>query len=200
MIAHVQGRAEKERPREARLEARTKKLPVFPDPRYLACSSDKGTVHVFSLGAGRAASRTVEAPAASPPPPAPAASPPNARSNLSFLRRVIPGIASSYLESEWSFAQVRGLDAPTLCAFGAEPNTIVCVGADGSFLVSKFGAAGGECERVSYHKFIRSDDEEAENRFFDTPPPPATTETADAGPTGPADADPPAPPPTAAAD
>ena len=69
------------------------------------------------------------------------------------------GLAAAYLESEWSFAQVHGLDAPTLCAFGAEPNTIVVVGADGSFLVSKF-AEGGECERLSFAKFVRSPDED----------------------------------------
>ena len=79
----------------------------------------------------------------------------NARSNLSFLRRVIPGLAPAYLESEWSFAQIRGTGERALCAFGAEPNTIVVVGADGSFLLSRF-VEGGEGERLSYSKFIRS--------------------------------------------
>ena len=55
--------------------------------------------------------------------------------------------------------RTRTSDAPTLCAFGAEPGTVVVVGADGSFLVSKF-ADGGECERVSFAKFIRSPDED----------------------------------------
>ena len=130
------------------------------EAKFLACSSDKGTVHIFSLGDGGGARRVDgdPAPRAAPPAP-PAGAPANARSNLSFLRRVIPGLASSYLESEWSFAQVHGLDAPTLCAFGAEPGTVVVVGADGSFLVSRF-ADGGECERVSFAKFIRSPDED----------------------------------------
>ena len=66
-----------------------------------------------------------------------------------FLRKVVPGgLAAAYLESEWSFAQVRGVHAPTICAFGKTPNTVVSVGADGAFLVSRF-ADGGECERVA---------------------------------------------------
>ena len=119
-------------------------LAFAPDSNFLACSSDKGTVHIFSLGGDGHRVLSQEAPRGGPGGPAPrggdhgdaaspasdgrpaaaagggGARPSNARSNLSFLRRVIPGIASSYLESEWSFAQVHGLDAPTLCAFGSE--------------------------------------------------------------------------------
>ena len=83
-----------------------------------------------------------------------------------FLRKVVPGgLAAAYLESEWSFAQVRGVHAPTICAFGKTPNTVVSVGADGAFLVSRF-ADGGECERVAFHRFIKSKEEEE----FDVPP------------------------------
>ena len=69
------------------------------------------------------------------------------------------GLAAAYLESEWSFSQVRGVHAPTICAFGKTPNTVVSVGADGAFLVSRF-ADGGECERVAFHRFIKSKEEE----------------------------------------
>ena len=73
----------------------------------------------------------------------------NQKSHLAFLRKVVPGgLAAAYLESEWSFAQVRGVHAPTICAFGKTPNTVVSVGADGAFLVSRF-ADGGECERAT---------------------------------------------------
>mmetsp|Transcript_15951 Transcript_15951/g.49987 ORF Transcript_15951/g.49987 Transcript_15951/m.49987 type:complete len:392 (+) Transcript_15951:80-1255(+) len=107
--------------------------------RFVACTSDKGTAHIFSI----------EEPAE------------NTKSNLSFLRRVVPaGLASSYLESEWSFAQVRGLDAPTLCAFGHQPNTIVLIAADGAFLVSAFKNPG-ECDRLTFARFIRDDADDA---------------------------------------
>jgi len=112
-------------------------------------------VHIFSIGA-----------ACNVSPPAysdgrGASLPANARSNLSFLKKVIPGVASSYLESEWSFAQLRGLDGPAVCGFGAQPNTIVVVGGDGSFLTAGFGG-GGDCGRISFAKFVRGEAEEAD--------------------------------------
>ena len=122
---------------------------------HLACSSDKGTVHIFSLESkgkqpvdGRAASR---GPRASEE--AAAQAPKNATSNLSLLRRIIPGVPK-YVDSEWSFAQVHGLESHTICAFGQDPGSIVVVGADGSYLHCSF-LAGGECEKVSYAKFVR---------------------------------------------
>lgn len=45
----------------------------------------------------------------------------------------------------------------TIVAFGAEPNTIVVVGADGSFFKASFGKAGGEMEKTSYSQFVKSD-------------------------------------------
>ena len=121
-----------------------------PETKYLACSSDKGTVHVFNL---KSEGGRVVAPNASSNRLAPYvedhASQNNQKSHLAFLRKVVPGgLAAAYLESEWSFAQVRGVHAPTICAFGKTPNTVVSVGADGAFLVSRF-ADGGECERVT---------------------------------------------------
>uniref|UniRef100_A0A7S3JWF9 Autophagy-related protein 18 n=1 Tax=Aureoumbra lagunensis TaxID=44058 RepID=A0A7S3JWF9_9STRA len=157
-----------------------------PDSKYVACTSDKGTAHVFSIQShhttqassekGTAFERTnsntsSQRHIASSPPnaslsgrggtTAQGAQPNNAKSNLSFLRRVVPGgLASSYLESEWSFAQVHGLEAPTICAFGTQPNTLVLVGADGSFLVSNF-ARGGEAERLTFAKFLNSSSDTA---------------------------------------
>jgi hypothetical protein len=68
-----------------------------------------------------------------------------------------------YFSSEWSYAQIRGVESRSICAFGSEPNTIVVVSAEGSFLLSKF-QEGGECERMSYAKFIKGpSDEELDN-------------------------------------
>jgi hypothetical protein len=52
--------------------------------------------------------------------------------------------------------QVRGIESRSICAFGTEPNTIVVLSADGSFMIAKFDEPG-ECERISYAKFIRDD-------------------------------------------
>lgn len=100
------------------------------------------------------------------------------------MRSLLPQVTPRYFGSEWSYAQIRGLEARTIVAFGAREHTIICtylsfrvvacllvmqgvdqptshvhlnvtgVGADGSYLVSNF-AKGGEGERVSYKKFIR---------------------------------------------
>ena len=141
-------------------------LVFCPETKYLACSSDKGTVHVFNLKSEGGRVVAPNASSSTSPYVEDHMSQHNQKSHLSFLRKVVPGgLAAAYLESEWSFAQVRGVRAPTICAFGKTPNTIVSIGADGAFLVSQFGN-GGECERVSFHRFIKSKEEEE----FDVPP------------------------------
>jgi hypothetical protein len=54
-----------------------------------------------------------------------------------------------YFSSEWSFAQFRVPEGRSICAFGAEPNTIIVVSADGSFNKAHFGN-GGEATRQVY--------------------------------------------------
>jgi hypothetical protein len=63
-----------------------------------------------------------------------------------------------YFESEWSFAQVRGIEGRSICAFGKDPSRIVVVSADGTFIVASFDE-GGDCPRVSTAKFLRNRDE-----------------------------------------
>ncbi|RMX67171.1 hypothetical protein DD238_002385 [Peronospora effusa] len=142
-----------------------------PTAPLLACSSDKGTVHVFSLtaeGSGQSFScdQTTmgSVPAQSLPSHFSAGSAPrsgdddgteNSKSSLSFMRGLLP----KYFSSEWSFAQFRVPETRTICAFGTEKNTIVVVGADGSFYKAVFDA-NGECQNTSYSKFIQSDEDE----------------------------------------
>jgi WD40 repeat protein len=118
----------------------------------LACSSDKGTCHIFSLLSKKANDNT---PQEKPPPVVEDEnSSKNATSNFSLLRRIIPGVPK-YVDSEWSFAQVRGLEPQTICAFGQDPGTLIVVGADGSYLLTNF-AQGGECEKVTFSRFVRA--------------------------------------------
>ena len=159
----------------------------------LACSSDKGTVHIFSLraeGEGPPPSEAgPEGPGSSPREPEAEAKEDgaqrNATSGLGFLRSVVPSIMPKYFASEWSFAQVRGLEGPTICAFGHAPNTIVVVGADGTFLQSSF-AEGGECERVAYARFLRREDDVADDLLVrETPPLPQPPDIAEEHPAAP---------------
>lgn len=141
-----------------------------PNSQLLACSSDKGTVHVFALtteGSGTTGTFSNEhssiAPA-SPAIPVPHYSntnsgPPRSgvedestENSKSRYTRVSPrlalaglpfdtnvlrfdsvstrfsfmrGLLPTYFSSEWSFAQFRVPETRTVCAFGAEKNTII---------------------------------------------------------------------------
>ena len=113
---------------------------------HLACSSDKGTVHIFNLGSASGKAKEEENGGSS--------SQKNNTSKLALLRRVLPGVPK-YVESEWSFAQVHGLDPQSICAFIGQSETIAIVGADGSYTTSNF-SAGGECDTRVFSRFASS--------------------------------------------
>ena len=91
---------------------------------FIACSSDKGTVHIYSLtgevNAAPAAQNALlqqnamnngggnnsQLDASG-----------NATSGLSFMRGLVPGLVPKYFGSEWSCAQVRGIEGKSICAF-----------------------------------------------------------------------------------
>ena len=188
-----------------------------PASTFLACSSDKGTVHIYSLtgavpksrhtsggmggstaagegaienmeggrsGAGKAnsismgESNTDIADSTKTSASAPATTGSNANigyiatdgsssasnkllagKGINFLKGILPGsLVPKYFESEWSFAQVRGIEGRSICAFGKDPNRIVVVSADGTFIIASF-EDGGDCVRVSTAKFLRNRDE-----------------------------------------
>ena len=94
---------------------------------WIAVSSDKGTIHAFSLRTNLV----------------------NQKSSLSTIASVLP----AYFHSQWSFAQFRVPDYRTICAFGNN-YTVVCLCADGSYYKAKFDPAlGGEMTRVQYDRF-----------------------------------------------
>jgi WD40 repeat protein len=108
-----------------------------PQSDWLAVSSDKGTIHVFSLRVSSGgANFTV-----------------NQKSSLFPISKVLP----SYFQSQWSFAQFRVPDYRSVCAFGKDPYTVICLCADGSYYKVKFDPIlGGEMKRVKFDKFIDS--------------------------------------------
>lgn len=115
-----------------------------PSSTFLACSSDKGTVHVFSLSeAGQQQQQQQKMP--------PAASSDALSGLFSSFKSVLP----KYFSSEWSFAQFRVPDCKkTLVAFGAEKHTIVVVSTDGRFFRASF-EKGGECVEKSRERFFK---------------------------------------------
>ncbi|KAM7521499.1 hypothetical protein LguiA_011401 [Lonicera macranthoides] len=118
--------------------------------QWLAVSSDKGTVHVFSLklnlenlGSDILNNNTAD--------PNLAVTPSN--SSLSFIKGVLP----KYFSSEWSVAQFRLVEGSQyIVAFGHQKNTVVILGLDGSFYRCKFDPAiGGEMTQLEYHNFLK---------------------------------------------
>jgi len=141
--------------------------------KYLACSSDKGTVHIFKLsdgtsggpnkqgnsqgasgsGSGSGGSRKQTSGPGS-------GKDDNAKSTLRFMKGILP----KYFSSEWSFAQFRipgyskaSVAMKAICAFGAEENTLLTITADGKFLKCNF-ARGGDCAVESFAKFAKSNE------------------------------------------
>ena len=78
----------------------------------------------------------------------------NQKSTLSFMKGMLP----KYFSSEWSFAQFRIPATRTICAFGNEANTLIIIGADGSFYKVAFGK-GVECEKKFFAYFVKTEDE-----------------------------------------
>lgn len=126
---------------------------------WLALSSDKGTVHVFSLRAGTGDSHKEEGQAEATAAIA-GASTPKAASKGS-TSSMIKGVLPKYFSSKWSFAQFRlPEETRSIVAFGPQNDTVFIVGNDGTFYKCAFDPVhGGKMEQKLCTKFIRPDDE-----------------------------------------
>lgn len=166
---------------------------------FLVVSSDKGTVHIFSIkpgpeGRDEAAPMSLRSLGPSLPAPGGVGGPsygssasygaggpgsrssaaPVANSTSSFrrLNRVLP----AYFASEWSFAQFRVHDYRCIAAFGTEPSTIVVVCANGCYYKARFDPVrGGEMTREAFAQF---DDKTVESGEAPQPPSRAASLTA----------------------
>lgn len=125
---------------------------------FVACTSDKGTVHIFSLqGAGAAMEEQTRGTPGSPAKrnSSGSAAAEGGKQNasmkgLGLLQKVLPEKAMpSYVHSEWSFAQLRGLEGKekSFCAFDDKETHISVISADGTYTFAQF-ANGGEAVRV----------------------------------------------------
>lgn len=118
---------------------------------YLACTSDKGTAHVFSL-------KDVE---------------PKTPSSNSMTERIFTTVRRSMEgDAKKSICQIRGVPHPQACAFVSDtPNLLAIAGWDadgnGVVLLSEFSPEQ-EARRVGYHTLCRSsiqgESEEARRR------------------------------------
>ncbi|KAL9332242.1 hypothetical protein ACSQ67_001852 [Phaseolus vulgaris] len=125
--------------------------------RWLAVSSDKGTVHVFSLKVNSSIPEQ-EKPQNSSNSDA-AITPSNSSRSFTKFKGVLP----KYFNSEWSVAQFRLQEGSHYTvAFGHEKNTVIILGMDGSFYRCQFDPVnGGEMTQLEYHSFLKPEPETA---------------------------------------
>lgn len=139
-------------------------IALSPNVQWLAVSSDKGTVHLFSLRVRVVGEDSIKHSHASSlfyqnsSSSLDALISPNTGANpgssLSFMKGVLP----KYFSSEWSFAQFHlPEDNQFIAAFGSQ-NTVIIVGMDGSFYRCSFDAVnGGEMLQQEYVRFLKTD-------------------------------------------
>jgi len=157
---------------------------------WLVCSSDKGTIHIFSLKGEKTKGRPVkkgkeeedkekakaddedaaklgggekkvtEAKEPEESKEVKKEDRKNPTSSLSWAGSILP----KYFTSEWSFAQYRVPDSSqTIVAFGEEKNSIIVVSADGVFYKAHFDPdkPNSSCVQAMYTKFVKDATEEA---------------------------------------
>eukprot|EP00605_Chrysophyceae_sp_TOSAG23-4_P001367 GSChrysophyteH1.ASY1.ANO1.1487.1 assembled CDS len=130
---------------------------------YVICSSDKGTVHVFAHnghnGFNTQASATLSAPS----------TPPNTSTGhsnqtlavmpgpLGYLQKVLPeAVIPSYFNSEWSFAQIRGIEGKSICAFEGDSDRIIVLSENGVYTKCGIPKEPGDCLRLNANHFLRN--------------------------------------------
>ncbi|KAK7284673.1 hypothetical protein RJT34_19423 [Clitoria ternatea] len=119
--------------------------------QWLAVSSDKGTVHVFSLKVNSSAPEPEKSQSSSNSDAATTLS----GSSRSFIK--FKGVLPKYFNSEWSVAQFHLQEGSHYTvAFGLQKNTVIILGMDGSFYRCQFDPGhGGEMTQLEYHNFLQ---------------------------------------------
>ncbi|KAL2345396.1 hypothetical protein Fmac_006681 [Flemingia macrophylla] len=127
--------------------------------QWLAVSSDKGTVHVFSLKVNSSIPEHEKSQSSSNSGAA-AISPSNP--TRSFIK--FKGVLPKYFNSEWSVAQFRLREGSHYTvAFGQQNNTVIILGMDGSFYRCQFDPGqGGQMTQLEYHNILMAEPEAAQ--------------------------------------
>ncbi|XP_068328868.1 autophagy-related protein 18c-like [Pyrus communis] len=141
-------------------------IALSPNVQWLAASSDKGTVHIFSLrvrvfgevlsahNSAQGAAMFQQNSSNSLDPLISPSTGANSSSSLSFMGGVLP----KYFSSERSLARFHlPEDTQFITAFGSQ-NTVIIVGMDGSFYKCSFDPVnGGEMVQQEYVRFLKTE-------------------------------------------
>jgi WD40 repeat protein len=114
--------------------------------KFVACTSDRGTVHIWSLL--KTNKKLKEAESVNDIKEEEIQElPKNQKSILRAIPKFLVG-GTSYFEGEWSFAQLR-LDHPkSLCCFGPD-NTIIVLTSSGLYYLATYDVhKGGDCSII----------------------------------------------------
>ncbi|TKY61801.1 Autophagy-related protein 18a [Spatholobus suberectus] len=125
--------------------------------QWLAVSSDKGTVHVFSLKVNSSNPEQEKSQSSSN---SDATITPS-NSSRSFIK--FKGVLPKYFNSEWSVAQFHLQEGSHYTvAFGLQKNTVIILGMDGSFYRCQFDPGrGGEMTQLEYRNILKPEPETA---------------------------------------
>ena len=113
-----------------------------PNYKFIAASSNKGTIHIWSLydlkytkKDNEEESNVIE----------------NKKSGLKWLPQFLGG---EFFNSEWSFAQVRISDNRSICCFGPN-NSIIVVSTEGKYYKAQIDMEkGGDCKIIQEEQLI----------------------------------------------
>ena len=113
-----------------------------PTYKFIAASSNKGTIHIWSLydlkntnKNSEEENNVIE----------------NKKSGLKWLPQFLGG---EFFNSEWSFAQVRISDNRSICCFGPN-NTIIVVSTEGKYYKAQIDMEkGGDCKIIQEEQLI----------------------------------------------
>ena len=129
--------------RRGKNKADIKYICFEPNYKFIAATSNKGTIHIWSLANTlkilnkntEEETKIIE----------------NKTSGLKWLPNFLGG---EFFNSEWSFAQVRITDNKSICCFGAD-NTVIVVSTEGKYYKAQIDIEkGGECKIIQEEDLI----------------------------------------------
>ena len=124
-------------------------ISIDVDSKWLGCTSDKGTVHIFSLSRLGLKHLKKDDEEEEGKIEDEKSKPKNNKHVFRFMKKF-----SKYFDSEWSFAKFRVTDSRTICAFTKEENLVV-ISADGTYYLARLDTKnGGECKKIEEKNFI----------------------------------------------